>query len=235
MKQYDGKTVNDILTALAAEKGCAVENIIYYVLEEKEGGLFGIGKSAKIEAFTMDDVNAFIESYLNQYFDDIDVKHFVEVKRGEDDSFYVTLDAENNSVLIGKNGQTLQAINTVVRAATNAQFKRRFSIIVDVNGYKEERYEKIKVMAERIAKTVAKTHVSARLGPMPNDERKVIHQYLNGMANIRTESEGEGADRRLKIIYDDGKPTAPNRKPHVRRPDHPETAKAPEQQGADKA
>lgn len=205
MKQYSGKTVAEIITAVAAEKGCAEDKVIYYVLEENPGGLFGLGKSAKIEAYTMDEVEAFILQYINQYFENIDIQHFVEVKRNGDNSFYVTMDAENNSILIGKNGQTLQAINTVVRAATNAEFKRRFSIIVDVNGYKEERYEKIKVMAERIAKTVAKTHVSARLGPMPNDERKVIHQYLADFPNIKTESEGEGADRRIKIIYDDKK------------------------------
>lgn len=204
MKQYSGKTVSEILQSVAAEKGCEVDKIIYYVIEEKEGGLFGIGKTATIEAYTMDEVVSFIEGYVNQYFENIGVQHFVEVKKADDDSIFVTMDAENNSILIGKNGQTLQAFNTVVKAAANAQFKRRLSIIVDVNGYKEERYEKIKSMAERIAKTVAKTHVSARLGPMPNDERKVIHKQLSNFPNVRTESEGEGAQRRIKIVYDDG-------------------------------
>ena len=60
-------------------------------------------------------------------------------------------------------------------------------------------------MVDRIAKTVVKTKVSARLGAMTSEERKVVHQYLSNFPKVRTESEGEGANRRLKIIYDDKK------------------------------
>jgi len=94
-------------------------------------------------------------------------------------------------------------LNTVVRAATNASFKRRFHIMIDINNYKSERYDKIKYLAKRTAHTVQKTRVAARLDPMPNDERKIIHQYLSEMRNIRTISEGEGNYRYLKIVYDD--------------------------------
>ena len=52
----------------------------------------------------------------------------------------VVLDAENNAIIIGKNGQTLRAISTVLKAATNATFKKRINVIVDVNHYKEDRY-----------------------------------------------------------------------------------------------
>ncbi|MBR5005393.1 MAG: protein jag, partial [Erysipelotrichaceae bacterium] len=108
---------------------------------------------------------------------------------------------ENNAILIGKNGQTLQSINAVVRAAANAEFKRRFRVLVDVNGYKESRYEKVKALAKRIAKTVQRTKDDASLDPMPNDERKAIHQVLADMPHIVTQSEGEGAARHLKIMY----------------------------------
>ena len=76
---------------------------------------------------------------------------------------------------------------------------------VDVNGYKEERYEKLKQTVERIAKTVVKTKVSARLGDLTSDERKIVHQHRSDMPHVRTESEGEGNNRRLKIIYVENK------------------------------
>ena len=60
-------------------------------------------------------------------------------------------------------------------------------------------------MANRIAKTVLRTKIAATLDPLPNDERKVIHQYLSEMKFIRTESVGERNERRLKIIYDKNK------------------------------
>jgi spoIIIJ-associated protein len=93
----------------------------------------------------------------------------------------------------------------VVRGAVNSYFKRRFQVLVDINNYKNDRYDKVKAMATRIARTVQRTKISAVLDPMPNDERKVIHQMLSEMKNIRTESEGDGSHRRLRILFDKNK------------------------------
>lgn len=205
MKKYEAKNLDEALKVAAADKHVSIEDLKYYVLEEKPGGLFGIGSKAIIEAYTFNDVRDFIEDYLKQYFDNIGMEVELIVNRLEDNSFNVIINANNNAILIGKNGQTLDAIKTVLNAAANAQFKCHVHMSVDVNGYKEERYEKLKNTVERIAKTVVKTHVSARLGDLTNDERKIVHQHLSNMAHIRTESEGDGNNRRLKIIYDRNK------------------------------
>ncbi|MBR2067683.1 MAG: protein jag, partial [Solobacterium sp.] len=107
--------------------------------------------------------------------------------------------------LSGKGGDTLKAINTVVRNAASSEFKKRYEIMIDINGYKEDRYDKVIAMAKRIAKTVVRTKTNATLDPLPSDERKVIHQALSEMPNIRTESVGERSQRRLQIIYDPNK------------------------------
>ena len=202
MKKYEAKNLDEALKAAATDKHVKIEDLKYYVLEEKPGGLFGIGSKAIIEAYTFNDVRDFIESYLKQYFDNIGMNVELIVNKLDDNSFNVIVNANNNAILIGKNGQTLEAMKTVLNAAANAQFKCHVHMSVDVNGYKEERYEKLKSTVERIAKTVVKTHVSARLGDLTNDERKIVHQHLSNMAHIRTESEGDGNNRRLKIIYD---------------------------------
>ena len=202
MKKYEAKNLDEALKAAAADKHVKIEDLKYYVLEEKPGGLFVIGSKAIIEAYTFNDVRDFIESYLKQYFDNIGMNVELIVNKLDDNSFNVIVNANNNAILIGKNGQTLEAMKTVLNAAANAQFKCHVHMSVDVNGYKEERYEKLKSTVERIAKTVVKTHVSARLGDLTNDERKIVHQHLSNMAHIRTESEGDGNNRRLKIIYD---------------------------------
>jgi spoIIIJ-associated protein len=202
MKKYEAKNLDEALKAAAADKRVKIEDLKYYVLEEKPGGLFGIGSKAIIEAYTFNDVRDFIESYLKQYFENIGMNVELIVNKLDDNSFNVIVNANNNAILIGKNGQTLEAMKTVLNAAANAQFKCHVHMSVDVNGYKEERYEKLKSTVERIAKTVVKTHVSARLGDLTNDERKIVHQHLSSMAHIRTESEGDGNNRRLKIIYD---------------------------------
>ncbi|MDO4500318.1 MAG: R3H domain-containing nucleic acid-binding protein [Erysipelotrichaceae bacterium] len=205
MKQYTGKTLNEVLNGIASAQNCSIEDITYNVLEEKRG-IFGIGTSVTIEAYTATDIKEFIFEYLGNYFTELDQGVSIEiiVDKQKDDAanlYRVVLDAENNAIIIGKNGQTLRAISTVLKAAVNATFKRRVNIVVDVNHYKEDRYKKVKSIAHRVAREVVKTHVDAELDPMPNDERKVIHQYLQDFKGVQTVSIGEGAKRHLVIKY----------------------------------
>lgn len=207
MKQYTGKSLEEVLNNIAQEQGCNVEDITYNVIEEEKGGLFGIHKSVTIEAFTSKDVKEFIFDYLGAYFTELNqgvaIEIIVDANKDRDNEllYRVILDAENNAIIIGKNGQTLRAISTVLKAAVNATFKKRIDVIVDVNHYKEDRYKKVKAIAKREAIQVAKTHVDCELDPMPNDERKVIHQYLQDFKNVTTVSVGEGPKRHLCIKY----------------------------------
>lgn len=203
MDRYVGKNREEALTNAAKAKGCTVEELTYNVLEEKQG-LFGLGSKVEIEAYFDGDIEKFIVAYLNQYFEDINME--VNVTCAKEDYFFkVELEAENNAILIGKNGKTLQDINTVVKAAASSKFKKRVMVVSDINGYKEEKYQKECAMALRVAKTVQRTKVNASLDPMPNDERKAVHSYLVNMPKIRTISEGEGKDRHIVIVYDANK------------------------------
>lgn len=200
MKKYEGKNLDELLKEVAKEKDCEINELIHYVLEEKTG-ILGLGNKVVAEIYSLNDVKIFIYTYLRRFFDGLELDVDVTVNRNNE-SFKIMLNAENNAMLIGKNGTTLQALNTVVRAATNAEFKRRFYIMVDINNYKSNRYDKIKQIAKKAALTVQKTKIPVSLDPMPNDERKIIHQYLSDLHHIKTISEGDGNYRHLKIIYD---------------------------------
>ena len=199
MKNYQAKTLEEILEQAAEDYGCDTSSLMYNVLEEKDG-ILGIGKSITAEVFTMDDVKEFLFDYMGDFFTgiDLDLECAIEEK---DNAFIVNLNADNNAVLIGKMGKTLSAFNTVIKAAVNAKFKKRIDILIDVNHYKSDRYYKLRGMAKRIGKQVQRDHVKVALDPMPNDERKVIHKALNEWHNIKTESEGEGSNRHVCISY----------------------------------
>ena len=201
MTQYTAKTLDELLDNAAADKGCAIEDLNYTVTEEKKG-ILGLGNSVTADVFTMDDVKEFLFDYLGNFFTSIDQDIEVAIEE-RPDGFIVNLNADNNAVLIGKMGKTLAAFNTVVRAAVNAEFKKRIDILIDINHYKEDRYAKLRSMAKRIAKQVQRSKVDVELDPMPNDERKIIHKTLNDWRNIRTESEGEAANRHICIRYCD--------------------------------
>ena len=199
MKNYTAKSLEELLINAANDKNVTVEELTYFVTAEKKG-LFGFGALVEADVYCLNDVKEFIFDYLGNFFTGIQLDIEIEISL-EKEAFKVMLNAENNAILIGKSGQTLQSINNVVRSAANATFKKRFTILVDINNYKETRYEKVVILAKRIAKTVQRTKISASLDPMPNDERKVIHQALTTIPNISTKSEGEGPNRHLTIVY----------------------------------
>lgn len=199
MKKYTGKNLNELLQSIATEKNCEVEEITYNILEEKSG-FFGVGKEVTIEAYTKNDIKDFVYDYLMNYFDNMNMDVNMEVEE-ENDFYKIKLSASNNAILIGKNGNTLQAINTVLKAAVSGEFKTRISVLADINGYKDERYHKVIRIADRVARDVVRTKTDALLDPMPNDERKQIHNHLTNKPHVSTVSEGEGKERRIKICY----------------------------------
>lgn len=208
MKKYTAKTLDELLKNASNEKHVDVSELTYFITEEKKG-ILGIGTSISADVYCMNDVKEFIFNYLGEFFTELNQEIEVEIIQ-QPDGIKVMLNAENNAILIGKNGQTLQAMNTVLRGAVNSTFKKRIPTLIDINNYKTDRYAKVKAMAKRIARTVQKTKVEAVLDPMPNDERKVIHQFLGEMDHIKTESEGEGSHRHLKIMYDENKTGSTN-------------------------
>lgn len=199
VKVYTGKNLDDLLKSVAAEKGVAVEELTYTVKEEKAGFL-GIGGKVEAEVYCSKDIEAFLKAYLERFFENIEMQAEVTVEN--DDGFYrIQINAENNAVLIGKNGTALQSLNTIVKAAASSEFRKRVGVLIDINGYKQEKYHKVCALAMRVAKDVRRTKTDAILDPMPADERKAIHNHLADMDCITTESEGEGNHRRLKIMY----------------------------------
>ena len=148
----------------------------------------------------MKDVEVFLEDYLKTFFDgfELDVEVELHVRSNQID---INLSADNNAIIIGRAGRSLEGLNLVVRNVVNSKFKRRFNVFLDVNHYKRDRYKKLTAMAQRIGKTVQRTKVDAALDPMPNDERRMIHKELSTYPNIKTKSEGSGRNRHLKIIY----------------------------------
>ncbi len=199
IKKYQGKNKEDALNIAVKDKNVSVEELTYEVIEETSGFL-GFGSKVIIEAYCKEDIKEYMKEYLLNYFNGIQMS--AEVNVSEDGGYYhVDVSADNNAVLIGKNGQTLQAINTVLKSATSAKFKTRIHVLIDINGYKEVKYEKVCALALRVAKSVRRTKTDAILDPMPADERKAIHNYLSSMKGVSTVSEGEGNQRRLKIVY----------------------------------
>ncbi len=199
MKEYSAKSVEECLESASLELGTPAERLIYKVIEEKKG-LFS--KKATIEVYTIDDAAEYAKKYLVETLAALGIEATAEGSV-EDDIIHVSLDSKRNPVLIGKAGRTLQALNELVRLAVSNRFRHRYRVLLDVGGYKEDKYSRIAYLAKRTANQVLKSHIDVQLDPMTPDERRVIHNTLNGMEHIKTESEGEGSNRAVSIKYVD--------------------------------
>ena len=199
MKNFTGKTLEEALAAAATELNLPAEEIVYDVVEDKKG-LFV--KKVVIAVSELSDVIEFVEQYLIKGIAHFGITATTKTTLN-DDIIKVIIDTDHNSILIGKNGKTLQALNELARLATSSKFKKRYRILLDINEYKDGKYEKIVSIAKRTAKEVQRTQVDATLEPMPADERRVVHQSLTGFKHVKTESVGEGRNRAIVIRYVD--------------------------------
>lgn len=197
MKSYTGKTVEEALQAASEEAGAPVEELIY-IVTDKTKGIFS--KKVVVEVYDLSDVIRFAEDYLLNVVDNLGIESTVNTKL-DDDIIRITIDSTHNPILIGKNGKTLQALNELTKLAVSNHFHKRFRVLLDVNGYKDNKYDRLERIARKFAKEVQRSKATYTFDPMPADERRIIHNACSGMKNIRTESTGDGTHRQVQIIY----------------------------------
>ncbi len=197
MKEFTSKTVDDAVSEACKELGVTVETLVYKVTEEKKG-LFS--KKATIQVYDVNDALEFAQEYLKTALGGMGIT--IETTGTiEEDIIRITINSERNPILIGKNGRTLQALNELDRLAVSNKFRHRYRILLDVGGYKEDKYSRVAYIAKKTANEVLRSHVDVRLDPMTPDERRVVHNTLNGMNHIKTESSGEGVNRAVTVKY----------------------------------
>lgn len=199
MKQYTAKTVEEAVLAASTDLNIESDKLIYTVIEEKKG-LFH--KQATIEVATIDDAAEFAQEYLKEAIGGMGIEITTTAKI-EEEIIHITINSERNPVLIGKGGRTLQALNELDRLAVSNKFRKRYRILLDVGGYKEDKYSHISYIAKKNAKEVLHTKIDVQLSPMTPDERRVVHNTLNNWEHIKTESTGEGKERAVVIKYVD--------------------------------
>lgn len=197
MKSYTAKTVEDALQEASEELNIPVDELVY-VVSDKTKGIFN--KKIVVDVYELPDIIKYAEDYILNVLDNLGIESTVSTKL-DDDIIRLTVDSTHNPILIGKNGKTLQALNELTKLAVSNHFHKRFRILLDVNGYKDNKYYMLGKMARRYAHEVQRTKATYTFDPMPADERRVVHNACSGMKNIRTESTGEGTHRQVQIIY----------------------------------
>lgn len=197
MRIFEAKNLDEVLKLASEDLGIQVEDLIYDVLEEKKG-LFK--SSIKVSVYETTDYIDYAVKYLKTVVEALGFKPEFKTEL-DGDVIKIEMSTNHNSILIGKNGRTLLALNEIVLVALTAKFKKRIRVLLDINEYKMDRYRKVVSIAKRVAGEVAKTKQDATLDPMPSDERRAIHNSLSEYRNVTTESIGSGRERQIVIRY----------------------------------
>jgi len=169
------------------------EKIFLNIIEENDDNM-------KVEALI--DINLALEGkkYLETILQAMNVEYQLEVRvLNNEQEIYYNIHTNENPLLIGVKGKTLDALQTLVRNLLQTYTKDMLVVNVDVGNYRENRKHQLEVLATKTAKEVAKTKVPVKLKPMSSYERRVIHNKLTEWRDVYTESEGEGNDRAIII------------------------------------
>ncbi len=113
---------------------------------------------------------------------------------------YLNLLGDDLGGIIGRHGETLSSMQYLIRLMVNQKLHRWTNIVVDVEGYKDRRADKLAQMALRMAAQVVETGRSVALEPMPANERRLIHMALRNHPQVYTESIGEDTRRKIQIL-----------------------------------
>ncbi len=160
-------------------------------------GLFG-SKPAIVKVVIQKDPVEKLEQYIQNILAEFDEGLDVEITVA-DNVINCELSGEKIAVLIGKRGQTLNAIQYLSQLAIHQYADKYYTVIVDAEGYRSRRKETLIQLANRLADRAIETSKHVKIEPMPSFERKIIHTALQNNAKITTDSDGVEPNRYVVI------------------------------------
>ena len=195
------KTPNKAKDPQAVRENAAKESVVKENAA-KNAAVKAEAKPEKAAAPVKDVDEQPLRSVLNAIFDKLDVKADISIDvNKEERTVNINVDGEDTGDLIGKKGQTLDAIQYILSIMVNKEQESYFRVKLDTNNYRERRQKTLENLAKNMAAKVKKTHRKVTLEPMNPYERRVIHAYLQADKLVTTKSEGEEPNRRVVIYY----------------------------------
>lgn len=198
--KLEGKTKEEILNKYLSENNLE-EKDIFYTESEIKGGLLK-SKKVELEIVSKKDIINFIKEFIKNLSKNMGITINSEVRENEG-IYNVLLVTDNNPIIIGKDGRTIDAIQLLIRQALTTQVGKNIKVIVDASDYRNNKQRNFEREIKKIAKEVLKTRVEAKLDPMNSYNRRIVHSLLADYENIETESFGETPNRYVVIRYKD--------------------------------
>lgn len=225
--EYEGKTEKEAIEMAAAELGLERDQFDVEIIESQKTGLFKKG-FVKIRVHTVDAVehgasesDNYAPAKKTLFADPLPQDEFekklidftasmirkmgydvtVEIMFREDHKLGIRLNSSKSSILIGRKGKNLDALQLLVNVYAGRLGREDIRVILDTENYRIRREESLVRLAYTVADKVRMSRKSVLLEPMNPFERRLIHTTLNDISDVETKSEGDGLYKQVRVIY----------------------------------
>jgi len=217
--EVSAPTVEEAIAKGLAELGKAEDEVEIEVLNPGSRGVLGIGAREALVHLSFvepeeeeappieESVEQIARETLQELLAKMEVKAGVSIRpeeempRDEDaPPFILDITGDDLGVLIGRRGQTLQALQYITRLIVSREVQHWVNLVVDVEKYKARREKALRKLAHRMAEQVSFGHQPVALEPMPPNERRIIHMALRNHLVVTTKSIGRGEERKVTIV-----------------------------------
>jgi spoIIIJ-associated protein len=220
--EVEGKTYEDAIRKASLELNAAEKDLEIDVKEIDTKGILGFLGSKKIritarikridspmtdmpkadipdpdvpKTDTPEEYGKFFLEDLSKFVD----LHFNIKVTNTPERLMFLIQCDHGDILIGKDGETLEALQHILRLAIAKRYKQGLKLLVDINGYREKRKKGLTIMVKRLADKVKRTGRIQKTDPLNPYERRVVHTLFKNNRNVNTKSEGEGHTKRVVI------------------------------------
>lgn len=193
--RFVGKTYEEAVNKAKIELQELEENLIIKVIDEKKTLL---SKKCEIEVIEKREIKNFIKEKLIAILREMGYQAEVEIQVKQDIPTY-RIYSNNDSLLIGKSGKNLEALQIVLRQIVNTETGINYRFFLDVSDYKEKNEHHLEALAKRLAREVATTKIEVKMDSMNSYERRIVHNVLTNNKKVYTESVGEEPNRCVVI------------------------------------
>lgn len=205
--EFKGKTVEEAVTAASVELGIISSELEYEVMDKGSSGFLGIGakpaviKAKKTEQKKEKTIVDKTREYLDVLFKAMDIETEISIDYNEEsNNMNINLEGPEMGILIGKRGQTLDALQYLISLFVNKESEAYIRVKLDTENYRARRKDTLENLAKNIAFKVKRSRRSVTLEPMNPYERRIIHSALQNDKYVATRSEGEEPYRKV-VVY----------------------------------
>jgi spoIIIJ-associated protein len=197
-----GKSIEEAISLALEELNTDRSCVDIEVLDEGNKGIFGIigAKNARVRVTLKKTAADRTGMFLEEIFDKMNVDVQMTVEE-EDNIVYVMVEGKDSGIIIGRRGETLDAIQYLSCLAINNGTEEYKKVVVDVENYRKKRENTLIKLSNRLADRVMKTKKNITLEPMSPYERRIIHATLQNNKYVRTYSVGDEPNRKVVIAH----------------------------------